>query len=406
MIPYLWVALGSALGGTARYGLGLTAARLWGESFPWGTIAINIIGSFVIGFFGALTAPDGVMPASPSLRTFVMVGICGGFTTFSSFSLQTLSLARDGSWFPAMGNVVLSVTLCLVAVTLGQVSAERMGVLRAEASPTPPGILAILDRADTAMPVLQAAKLAADGFGTTQMEALHLRHHGLEGFMPTEDVMTRSRQQEIDGATARKSAEMRALFDSWRLRSGFGTWRELAGETERVLAAEAGGASLVVVGHGIGWRHGDAKRAIHVALFDARAATLMVPATEPEEIGRRVAIAWKPGEAADRAVTASLPLLRCAEQVSVMVTAEDGRLAPEPVDLLGRLAQAGIAATLHRFDPGGRPIGTALIAEAHALGADLLVMGAYSHNRLTEFVLGGATSEVLASADLPVFMHH
>jgi protein CrcB len=406
MIPYLWVALGSALGGTARYGLGLTAARLWGESFPWGTIAINIIGSFVIGFFGALTAPDGVMPASPSLRTFVMVGICGGFTTFSSFSLQTLSLARDGSWFPAMGNVVLSVALCLAAVTLGQVSAERIGVLQAEAAPTPPGILAILDRADTAMPVLQAAELAAGRFGTTQMEALHLRHHGLEGFMPTEDVITRSRQQEIDGAAARKSTEMRALFDSWRLRSGIGTWRELAGETERVLAAEAGGASLVVVGHGIGWRHGDAKRAIHVALFDARAATLMVPATESEEIGRRVAIAWKPGEAADRAVTASLPLLRRAEQVNVLVTTEDGGLAPEPVDLLGRLAQAGIAATLHRFDPGGRPIGTALIAEAHKLGADLLVMGAYSHSRLTEFVIGGATSEVLASADLPVFMHH
>src|SRR3954449_3659299 len=101
MIAYLWVGLGSALGGMARYGFGLLASRLWGDAFPWGTVIINVVGSFVIGFFGGLTLPDGPMPANPNLRTFVMVGICGGFTTFSSFSLQTLTLARDGIWFGA-----------------------------------------------------------------------------------------------------------------------------------------------------------------------------------------------------------------------------------------------------------------------------------------------------------------
>lgn len=128
MNSFLWVAVGSALGGVSRYGFGLMASRLWGDAFPWGTICINVLGSFVIGLFAALTTADGAMPASANLRIFVMVGICGGFTTFSSFSLQTLTLMRDGGWFPAMGNIVLSVVLCLLAVTLGNVAAQRIGM--------------------------------------------------------------------------------------------------------------------------------------------------------------------------------------------------------------------------------------------------------------------------------------
>ena len=126
----LWVALGSALGGVARYQFGLIAARLWGESFPWGTVIINVLGSFVIGLFGTLTVADGVLPASPAMRVFVMVGLCGGFTTFSAFSLQTMLLAREGGWFGAAANVVLSVALCLLAVTVGHLSAGRLGAPR------------------------------------------------------------------------------------------------------------------------------------------------------------------------------------------------------------------------------------------------------------------------------------
>ena len=125
MIAYLWVALGSALGGAARYGVGLWAARLWGPDFPWGTILINVVGSFIISFFGGLTGPGGPLPADPALRIFVMVGICGGFTTFSSFSLQTLELARGEAWGAAAANIVLSVVLCLVSVTLGHLLASR-----------------------------------------------------------------------------------------------------------------------------------------------------------------------------------------------------------------------------------------------------------------------------------------
>jgi CrcB protein len=122
------VALGSALGGMARYGVGLAAARLWGLAFPWGTILINVAGSFVISFFGTLTLPSGPLPANAALRVFVMVGVCGGFTTFSSFSLQTLELVRDEAWGAAFLNVVLSVALCLLAVAAGYLLAARIGL--------------------------------------------------------------------------------------------------------------------------------------------------------------------------------------------------------------------------------------------------------------------------------------
>jgi len=83
LIAYAWVAFVSALGGVARYWLGGVVARSVGESFPYGTLLINIVGSFIIGFFGTLTLPDGPRPASLDARLFVMVGLCGGFTTFS-----------------------------------------------------------------------------------------------------------------------------------------------------------------------------------------------------------------------------------------------------------------------------------------------------------------------------------
>jgi CrcB protein len=119
MLAYLWVAIGGALGSVARFGLnGLISTRL-GETFPWGTLVINITGSFLIGVFAALSDPDGGRLASPGVRQFLMVGICGDYTTFSSFSLQTLRLAQDREWLYAGGNVLLSVVLCLVAVWLG-----------------------------------------------------------------------------------------------------------------------------------------------------------------------------------------------------------------------------------------------------------------------------------------------
>ncbi len=92
---YILVMVGGALGTLARFLLSTFVATHFGETFPWGTLIINVTGSFVIGFFGTLTDPDGTLLVNPQFRTFFMIGICGGYTTFSSFSLQTLRLARE-----------------------------------------------------------------------------------------------------------------------------------------------------------------------------------------------------------------------------------------------------------------------------------------------------------------------
>jgi CrcB protein len=130
LITYLWIALGGALGSMARYGCSSLVARMVGETFPWGTLIINVAGSLVIGFVATLTGPDGRVLVAPDARQFVMVGVCGGYTTFSSFSLQTLNLVRDGDMIGAGANVLASVFLCLVAVWLGAIGAAALNQTR------------------------------------------------------------------------------------------------------------------------------------------------------------------------------------------------------------------------------------------------------------------------------------
>jgi fluoride exporter len=130
MFAYLWIAIGSALGGMARYGCSGVAAVLIGETFPWGTLIVNVVGSFIIGFFATLTGPGGRVFVSSAASQFVMLGFCGGFTTFSSFSLQTLNLLHDGEWLRAGGNIAGSVTLCLIAVWAGYLLAASLNSMK------------------------------------------------------------------------------------------------------------------------------------------------------------------------------------------------------------------------------------------------------------------------------------
>jgi len=130
MITYIWVAIGSALGGMSRYWLSGMVASAFGETFPWGTLIINVLGSLVIGFFATFSGPDGRIIVPSDTRIFVMVGICGGFTTFSSFSLQTLNLARDGEFLHASLNIILSVVLCLTSVWLGHIAAATLNQMK------------------------------------------------------------------------------------------------------------------------------------------------------------------------------------------------------------------------------------------------------------------------------------
>ncbi|MGH6890301.1 MAG: fluoride efflux transporter CrcB [Rhizomicrobium sp.] len=123
---YLAVMAGGALGTGVRFFLSGLIANAFGQTFPWGTLIVNATGSFIIGFFGALTGPDGRFLVSGTARQFVMIGICGGYTTFSSFSLQTLNLMNDREWLSASGNVAGSFCLCLLFVWAGAAMATAL----------------------------------------------------------------------------------------------------------------------------------------------------------------------------------------------------------------------------------------------------------------------------------------
>ena len=120
MLDYLVIMLGGALGTAARFCLSGLVAQRYGEFFPLGTLVVNVTGSFFIGVFAAIADPAGPYLLSPRFRQFFMVGICGGYTTFSSFSLQTLDLAEDGDWVRAGLNIFFSVFCCLLAAWLGR----------------------------------------------------------------------------------------------------------------------------------------------------------------------------------------------------------------------------------------------------------------------------------------------
>lgn len=129
MLSYLWVTVGGAVGTAARFWISGLVAQRFGETFPYGTLTVNVTGSLAVGIFAAMADPDGRWLMSPSLRQFFMIGVCGGYTTFSSFSLQTLALVHDGEWLRAAANAVASFALCLLAVWLGHFSGTMINKL-------------------------------------------------------------------------------------------------------------------------------------------------------------------------------------------------------------------------------------------------------------------------------------
>jgi len=127
---YLWVAIGGALGSMMRYGFSGLVAQLTGQTFPYGTMFVNVTGALLIGMLASLSATESRFFIPASARIFLMTGVCGGYTTFSTFSLESFNLLREGDILPAFANMFLSVVLCVLAVWIGYVAAFALSRLR------------------------------------------------------------------------------------------------------------------------------------------------------------------------------------------------------------------------------------------------------------------------------------
>jgi len=129
-MAYLWVAIGGALGSMARYGISGLVSAMAGGVFPYGTLVVNVTGAILIGFLATLSGPESRFFIPAYGRLFLMTGICGGYTTFSTFSLETANLMRDGKWGAALANVGCSVIVCLLAIWVGHLGALALDRLR------------------------------------------------------------------------------------------------------------------------------------------------------------------------------------------------------------------------------------------------------------------------------------
>jgi protein CrcB len=410
MLTYLYIALGGAIGSVARAWTTNMMVRAVGPHFPWGTILINIVGSFIIGLFGALTATDGRFTAHPDVRAFVMVGICGGYTTFSAFSLQTLDLARDGKLGAAFANIALSVVLCLLAVTAGYASAMAIngGIAKPQtfrAKAIGEVVLAVLDRPETVRGVLSSAARLLEFGGGGRIEALAVRTPPVTTLMIADQAITPSEEAQARAAESVWAGEVKSIVDDWdaqakptRLET---TWMELEGDAEHVVA-EHGRRSDTVVVAGRVQQPGRSRDALHAAIFATSRPILIVPPSSMGQFGRVVAIAWKDDGRAPKAVLAAMPILARAEVVHVL----QAGVSRNVIEVPPILQEHGISALTHSVPSHDGPIGAGILKLAHQLGADLLVMGAYAHGEWREALLGGVTRYMLDHADLPILMRH
>ena len=419
MLTYLYIALGGAIGSVLRAWTASVLVRMAGSHFPWGTIFINITGSFIIGFFGALTTSDGRFTAHPDARAFVMIGICGGFTTFSSFSLQTLDLARDGKLTEAFANIALSVVLCLLAVTAGYASAEviNKGAPRVEALGMKANggvVLAVLGRPENVPSVLSnAARLLGYWGDKAALEALVVRNPPVAELMEADQALTHWQEAAFRAGEETWASDVRAMARAWEQKaaapaqlrstspkgdSAAMKFIETEGDIGHLVGRLGRNASVLVLGNVRG--PGKTHDALHAALFDTGRPVLAVPPAYAGEFGRVVAIAWKDDARAPKAVLDALPLLAKAEEVHVL------RARVDVAEVPPLLLEHCIAAEAHVVPEGDGPVGAQILKLAHALGADLLVMGAYAHGEWREALLGGVTRYVLDHAGLPVFIRH
>ncbi|MBE7210125.1 MAG: universal stress protein [Gluconacetobacter diazotrophicus] len=265
---------------------------------------------------------------------------------------------------------------------------------------------------------LQALHIGVDG-----REVTPLAGEGLSGAM-VEEMMTAAARE-----AGRRLTGARALFDQALAAENAGDpgspvilldrtparnageerrasvgFRAVVGRTHDLVAHAARLSDLIVVPHPVAADAVSSSEALHAVLFDSGRPVVIAPRRAPDTIGRRICIGWNGTAEGASAVLSVLGWLGDAEAVQVLHADEYQRRGPVAAELLEYLAAHGVHADVAKFRPVKGEVGAGLLAAAAAFGADMLAMGAYSHSRLRQLILGGVTRHVLAHAELPVLM--
>jgi len=283
-------------------------------------------------------------------------------------------------------------------------------------------IMTVLDGAASDRVCLQAAEACAVATGA-HIDVLHVRLDPRSYVDFTGDAMTGDAYAQLldsleqDVAASAKRA--RAAFDDWLASTGFkladtpsaapgptASWREQTGVAEHLVAREGRLADLIILPNAVDSEDSRRERAIERAIFDSGRSLLLVPGGRDFKPIRHAVILWNASAQSARAVEGVLPLLAQADTVDVMWVDEDIEEDSVQTGLPHYLAWHGVEASTVRLKPDDRLMGELLVEEAEKRGADLVVMGAFTHSRLREFVLGGVTQHVLENAAVPVFMAH
>jgi nucleotide-binding universal stress UspA family protein len=285
---------------------------------------------------------------------------------------------------------------------------------------TPKRILLPICSQDLPMPALEAGVVVAQRFDA-HLEGMHIRtaHAESKGFAKSHldpkhytELVDRLQVQEQQDALAIRGAFEEFLATRNLVlssepsdnRIATGSWQEITGDPSDVVAVHGGAFDLIVLSHPSLASPSPLSSVLDAAIFKAARPVLLAHKEVSPALGQSIMIAWNRGVQSRRAVAAAMPFLKRADSAIIVNITTGAKQGPEPEEIAETLAWHGVTADVKRLPPNRRSVGEILMEEIREVGADLLVMGAYSQHRLRDRLIGGVTKDILANADFSVLM--
>jgi nucleotide-binding universal stress UspA family protein len=261
----------------------------------------------------------------------------------------------------------------------------------------------MLDNPAAAAGLLAAAGCLAEMAGGARINVLAPRVPPASTILATEEVLTRDRQARLRAQELARVSALKASFDAWSMTAPHAEWMDMEAIAHELIVKWGRQADLVVLERPGQRDYGATWQALPAALFETDRPLVLVPPNPTVPFGRRIAIAWRDDPHATRAVLSALRTITQATAVHLLAGVRRGAPQPRMPEIL---LEHGITADIQVIPIGDQPFALALLERAHALGADMLVMGAYAHSPWRNLLLGGVTRWIIAHTDLPVLMRH